>query len=71
MLAFSLERVVGNAALGAFQTPHGQQHSQIALLVPHQGGTKQSRRFSHSTYSWTTPRGRFPAGARGQQDVSR
>jgi len=33
---FPQERVAGAAALGGLEMHHGQQHSQIVLLAPHQ-----------------------------------
>ena len=55
--AFLFARVAREAALGGHEIPHGQQQSQIVLLAPHQDGTKQGQRCSHSTWSlnefWT------------------
>jgi len=47
--AFPFSRVAGAAALEGPEIPHDPQHSQEALLAPHQDGTKQGRRCSHST----------------------
>jgi len=49
--AFRFSRVAGAAALEGPEMPHGQQQSQEALLAPHQDGTKQGQRCSHSTLS--------------------
>jgi len=49
MPAFPLRRVAAVATHGGFGIPHGQQQFQIVLLAPHQDGTKQGRRCSHST----------------------
>jgi len=49
MPAFLPGRVAGEAALGGLGIPHGQQQIQIIPLVPHQDGTKQGLRCSHST----------------------
>ena len=51
MPAFPLGRVAGPAALGGLEIPHGEQQFQVILLAPHQDGTKQGRRCSHSTWS--------------------
>jgi len=51
----------GSSSLG-LKIPHDQQQSQIVLLAPHQDGTKQGRRCSHSTWSFGRPVDRFPVG---------
>jgi len=48
---YPLERVAGAASLGGLEIPHDQQQSQIVLFIPHQDGTKQGWRCSHSTWS--------------------
>jgi len=53
--------VAQTAALRGPEIPHGQQKSQIVLLAPHQDGTKQDRRCSHST----------PSRGCTQQDLTR
>ena len=54
-------RDAGTAALERLETPRGQQQSERVLLAPHQGGTKQDRRCSHSIRFlddiWATSRG--------------
>jgi len=49
--AFPLGRVAGAATLGGFEKPHDQQQFQTVLLAPHQDGTKQGQRCSHTTWS--------------------
>ena len=64
---FPLGRVAGATDLGGLEIPHGQQQFQVVLLGPHQDGTKQSYRCSHSTSTfadlwadlpWVQPAGR-------------
>jgi len=45
---FPLGRVAG-ATTTELDIFHGQQQFQVVLLAPHQDGTKQGRRCSHST----------------------
>jgi len=47
--AFPRGKVAGATTLGGLGKYHGKQQFQIVLLAPHQGGTKQCRRCSHST----------------------
>jgi len=61
MPTFSLWWVPWAAALGELGIPHGQQQFQIILLAPHQDGTQQGRRCSHSI-GLGRPLGRFPVG---------
>jgi len=53
ILSFSyplpLGRVVGAAILGGLEIPHDQLQDQTVLITPHQDGTKQGWRCSHST----------------------
>jgi len=49
MPVFNLGKVAGAVDLGGLDIPRGLQQSQIVLLAPHQNGTKQGRRCSHST----------------------
>jgi len=49
MPAFPLGRVAGATTLRGRGIPHGQQQFQTVLMAPHQDGTKQGRRCSHST----------------------
>jgi len=49
--AFLFSRVTGAAASEGPEISHDRQQSQEALLAPHQDGTKQGRRCSHSTWS--------------------
>jgi len=46
---FYLERGAGMTALGGLEIPHVQQQFHIILLAPHQDGTKQGHKCSHST----------------------
>ena len=62
MSAFPLARVAGTEAPGGLEAHHDQPKSLIVLLAPHQDGTKQGRRCSHSTWSLGRPPGRFPVG---------
>jgi len=62
-------RGVGAKVLGGLEISHGQQQSQVVMLAPHQGGTKQGRRCSHSIQSYCRLHlflgrlpGRFPVG---------
>jgi len=48
MPAFPLGRFAGAATLEGRGTPHVQQQAQVVLLAPHQDGTKEGRRCSHS-----------------------
>jgi len=51
MPPFSFSSVAGAAPLRGLEIPHDQYESQIALLTPHEDGTKQSQSCSHSTWS--------------------
>ena len=51
---FPLGRVARTTALGGLGISHGQEQFQLVLLAPHQDGTKQGHRCSHSTWSLTT-----------------
>ena len=42
---------MGSSAPGGLEIPHGFQQSLTVLLAPHQDGTKQGQRCSHSTWS--------------------
>jgi len=64
---FSSGRVTAPASLGWLEMPHGQQQSQIFLLLQHQDMTKQGWRYNHSVWSYSrgysqqdTPRQSFP-----------
>jgi len=48
MPAFPLGRFAGAATLEGRGTPHVQQQVKVVLLAPHQDGTKEGRRCSHS-----------------------
>jgi len=51
---FPLGRVAGVASLGELEIPHGQHHSQIAILAPHQDRAKQDWKCNYSTWSLTS-----------------
>jgi len=51
MPALPSGRVTGATAGGGLGIPRGQKQFQIVLLVPHQHGTKQGRKCSHSTWA--------------------
>jgi len=68
--AFPLGRVVGAAALEGLEISHGLQQFLIVLLAPHQNGTKQRRRFNHSTWSMFSISGLLSRGC-SQQDLPR
>jgi len=48
---FPLGRVVGSAALGGLEIPHGFQKLATVPLTPHKDGTKQGRRCTDATWS--------------------
>ena len=48
--AFVMGRMVGAAAPGGLEIPHGFQQSQIVLLAAHQDGTKEGRRCRRFIY---------------------
>ena len=50
MPTFPLRRVTGGATIRGHKIPRGQQQYQIVLLLPHQDGTNEVRKCSHSTW---------------------
>jgi len=60
MPAFPLRRVAGAEALRGLEISHGQRQFLVNLLAPHQKGTKQGRRCSHSTWSMNDLWAAFP-----------
>jgi len=57
LVRVALTRATALAELGI---PHGQQQFQIVLMAPHQNGTNQGRRCSHSTQALDDLRPAFP-----------
>jgi len=48
---FSSQKCRGPTALVGIEIAHGFQQSQIVMLAPHRGWTKQGRRYNHATSS--------------------